>query len=131
MGTEQVGPRPPADTALAIDGTPLNSDPSAGDSGPRLVSSATVRDEEHDRPSRWSFRLAMVIEVMVWIELGMILVFVPWKRAWTDNSFVLNFPQLREFLGMNFVRGAVTGIGLLDIWMAISRAVYYKDPGKG
>jgi hypothetical protein len=131
MGTEPVRPSPPADAALAIDGAPLNSDPSAGDSGPRLVPAASGRDEVHDRPSRWSARLALVIEVMVWIELGMILVFVPWKRAWTDNSFVLNYPQLREFLGMNFVRGAVTGIGLLDLWMAISRAVYYKDPDKG
>ncbi|MGA2989712.1 MAG: hypothetical protein ABSD88_04480 [Candidatus Korobacteraceae bacterium] len=129
MGTEPVRPSPP-DAAVALDGTQLNREPSAPESGPKLVPAKAGGDEANDRPSPWTARIALVIEVMVWIELGMILVFVPWKRAWTDNSFVLNYPQLREFLGMNFVRGAVTGIGLLDLWVGISRAVYYKDPGK-
>jgi hypothetical protein len=71
-----------------------------------------------------------VIEVMIWLELGLILILVPWKRAWTDNSLVLNYPQMRAFLEMNFIRGAVTGIGLLDLWVGISRAVAYRDPGK-
>jgi hypothetical protein len=131
MGTESVPPGPSADT-FAVDGMQMNREPRAGESGPSLVpAAARGRDDAHDRPSPWPARIALAIEVMVWFELGLILIFVPWRRAWTDNSLILNFPHLREFLAMNFVRGAVTGIGLLDLWMGISRAVYYKDPGKG
>ena len=131
MGAESVRPGPPGDAAFAVEGMPLNPEVPASEPAPGMAPAAvTGPDQAHDRPSPWPARLALVIEVMVWIELGMILIFVPWKRAWTDNSFVLNYPQLREFLGMNFIRGAVTGIGLLDLWAGISRAVYYKDPGK-
>lgn len=77
---------------------------------------------------RWATRLLMVIEVLIWVELGMILVVVPWKPAWHDNSLILNFPRLREFLSQDFVRGVVTGIGLLDLWAGISRAIRYRDP---
>ena len=109
----------------------MNPEPPAGESGPMLVPGAgSPGGVERPKVSPWGARIALVIEVMIWLELGMILIFVPWKRAWTDNSLILNYPQLREFLGMNFVRGVVTGIGLLDLWLGISRAVYYKDPGK-
>jgi hypothetical protein len=124
MGAKSVRP---ADAGMVFDGAPLNFEAAAGETGPSLV---PPRDQEQPKHSPWSARIALVIEVMIWIELGMILVFVPWKRVWTDNALILNYPQLREFLGMNFIRGAVTGIGLLDLWVGISRAVYYKDPGK-
>jgi hypothetical protein len=65
---------------------------------------------------------------MIWIELGMILVIVPWTRAWSDNGLILNYPHIREFLSIDFIRGGVTGIGLLDIWAGVWRAVHYKDP---
>jgi hypothetical protein len=28
------------------------------------------------------------------------------------------------------VRGVITGIGLVDVWIGIWEAVHYKDPGK-
>ena len=131
MGTRSVRPESTADNGVAFDGAAVNPDPPPGESGPMLVPGAGSADEgAPPQASPWGARIALVIEVMIWLELGMILIFVPWKRAWTDNSLILNYPQLREFLGMNFVRGAVTGIGLLDLWLGISRAVYYKDPGK-
>jgi hypothetical protein len=98
-----------------------------GDSGSNLLP-APVAGESHYGAPRWAARIFLVIEVMIWIELGMILVVVPWTRAWGDNGLVLNYPRIREFLSINFVRGAVTGIGLLDIGTGIWQAVHYKDP---
>lgn len=131
MGARSRRPGLPPGAALAIDGAQLSPEPPAGESAPSLVSAAgSDRGEAQDRPSPWPARIMRVVEVMVWLELGLILLIVPWKRAWTDNSLVLNYPQLRAFLEMNFIRGAVSGIGLLDLWVGISRAVGYKDPGK-
>lgn len=58
----------------------------------------------------------------------MILVVVPWTHAWSNNGLVLNYPRIRELLSMNFVRGVVTGIGLLDIWAGMWQAIHYKEP---
>jgi hypothetical protein len=65
---------------------------------------------------------------MIWVELGMILAIVPWMRAWSDNGLVLNYPRIRELLSMDFIRGVVSGIGLLDIWVGVWQAVHYKHP---
>jgi hypothetical protein len=78
--------------------------------------------------SRWAARIFLVVEVIIWVELGMILAVVPWMRAWSDNGLVLNYPRIRELLSMDFVRGVVSGIGLLDIWVGVWQAIRYKDP---
>lgn len=57
----------------------------------------------------------------------MLLAVLPWTRLWTDNSILIGMPKLRAFLEINFVRGAVTGIGLLDIWLGIWEAVHFRD----
>lgn len=77
---------------------------------------------------RWVARVFLIIEVILWIELGMILVVVPWTHAWSDNGLILNYPRIRELLSISFVRGAVSGIGLLDIWAGVWQAIRYKDP---
>jgi hypothetical protein len=109
----------------------------AAEAGPNLLpvpgmgsqpDPAVVASVSHSSVPRWAARIFLVIEVVIWIELGMILVVVPWTHAWSENSLILDYPRIRELLSMNFVRGAVTGIGLLDIWAGVSQAIHYKDP---
>jgi hypothetical protein len=99
----------------------------AEESGSNLVQ-APVADVSHREVSRWATRIFLVIEVMIWVELGMILVIVPWTRAWSDNGLILNYPRMRELLNIDFIRGVVSGIGLLDIWVGVRQAILYKDP---
>ncbi len=75
----------------------------------------------------WIDRIGLIIKVVFYVELGMLLAILPWIRVWTDNSLILGYPALRAFLQHNFVRGAVTGIGLVDIWIGIWEAVHYRD----
>lgn len=76
----------------------------------------------------WIDRIGLVIKVVFYIELGMLLAILPWTRVWTDNSLILSYPTFRVFLQQNFVRGVVTGIGLVDIWIGVWEAVHYRDP---
>ena len=46
---------------------------------------------------------------------------------WTDNSLLAGFPQVREFLTYDFVRGLISGLGLVDIWMGVAEAVRYRE----
>jgi hypothetical protein len=82
------------------------------------------------RTTIWLHRLSLVIFVIFCIELGMLLSVLPWTRLWTNNSLLAAHPAWRAFLQDNFVRGVITGLGLIDIWIGIGEAVHYRDPGK-
>jgi hypothetical protein len=50
-----------------------------------------------------------------------------WTRVWDHNLFIQSHPALATFLHNGAVRGVVSGLGLLDIWIGISEAVHYRD----
>ena len=76
----------------------------------------------------WYQRVTMAVRVVIFIYLGLVLVVVPWTRLWTENSLLAAHPMLRAFVHHNFVRGVVTGLGLIDLWFGIWEAVQYHDP---
>jgi hypothetical protein len=104
----------------------LNSQPaSTTGTGPQLVTEGPPQPPSH--VAIWIDRMALVIRVVFYIELGMLLAVLPWTRLWTDNGLVAGLPTLREIMQLNFVRGLVTGIGLVDIWIGIWEAVRYRE----
>jgi hypothetical protein len=52
--------------------------------------------------------------------LGVLLILVPWLGYWDHNFFLDKYPGLTPFLLHPSVRGAVTGLGALDILLASS-----------
>lgn len=48
-------------------------------------------------------------------EAGLVLVIVPWSVYWERNYFVQAIPLLEPLLTNDFVRGAVSGLGLLNL----------------
>ncbi len=63
-------------------------------------------------------RLLRVLFILVCFELGVLLVFLPWSGAWERNYFLNRYPSLIPFLLNPSVRGAISGLGLLDIALA-------------
>lgn len=47
------------------------------------------------------------------IEAGLLLVVVPWTSLWQHNYFGFLVPSLGRLMTNAFVRGAVSGIGLI------------------
>ena len=47
------------------------------------------------------------------IEAGLLLTIAPWTRLWAHNLFADAVPGLGVVVGSLFVRGGVTGIGLV------------------
>jgi hypothetical protein len=64
-------------------------------------------------------RLRSVLWLLILFELGVVLVFLPWMPVWESNYFLGQFPALRPFLLHPSLRGAITGLGALDILLAI------------
>ena len=48
-------------------------------------------------------------------EAGLVLVLVPWSMYWEQNYFVQALPMIEPFLTSHYVRGAVSGLGLLNL----------------
>jgi hypothetical protein len=63
-------------------------------------------------------RLLRIVLVLLCFELGVLLVFIPWSYAWEQNYFMNRYPALIPYLLNPSVRGAITGLGVLDIIMA-------------
>jgi hypothetical protein len=45
----------------------------------------------------------------------LVLLVTPWSEFWDHNYFTGTLPALRAVLQNNFVRGAVTGVGVLTV----------------
>ncbi len=69
----------------------------------------------------------MAITVIFFIELGMVLVVIPWTFVWSDNKLLLMHPQWRALVVNGFTRGVVTGLGLINVWIGIWEAVHYTE----
>jgi hypothetical protein len=41
---------------------------------------------------------------------------LPWSTAWEKNYFAYAWPALRSLLSNDFVRGAVSGLGLVNLF---------------
>ncbi len=63
-------------------------------------------------------RLLRVLLMLIFFELGVLLVFLPWSGAWERNYFLSRYPALIPVLLNPSLRGAVTGLGVLDIALA-------------
>jgi hypothetical protein len=61
-------------------------------------------------------RLLGVAFILFCFEIGLFLVFVPWSNLWEHNALLLYLP-VRGILLNNFVRGAVSGLGVVDLFL--------------
>jgi hypothetical protein len=76
----------------------------------------------------WLQRLSLFVLVLFCVYLGVLVMLLPWwTRVWDHNLFIQSHPALATFLHNGAVRGVVSGLGLLDIWIGISEAVHYRD----
>lgn len=53
----------------------------------------------------------------------MLLILIPWSPFWDRNYFAALVPGLESFLGNAFVRGAVSGLGVVNVLAAIAELV--------
>jgi hypothetical protein len=76
----------------------------------------------------WLQRLSLFVLVLFCVYLGVLVMVLPWwTRVWDRNMFIQAHPWLAAVLHNGAVRGIISGLGLLDIWIGISEAVHYRD----
>ena len=55
------------------------------------------------------------------LEVGFILLVVPWSSYWDRNFFAQSWPPLHAVLTSNYVRGAVSGLGVVNVLAAVGQ----------
>jgi hypothetical protein len=68
-----------------------------------------------------SAKVTVIVYILICFEVGVLLGILPWTSYWDDNFFLyflssrLHAPGLVTFLQSGYVRGAVTGLGVLNL----------------
>ena len=65
-------------------------------------------------------RVLRALLVVVCFEMGALLLYLPWSDFWEKNFFLVHFPALIRLVLHPAFRGAVSGLGVLDILVALS-----------
>jgi len=94
---------------------------------PRLAASTPESDKPPRRSPRWLQRLDLFVRVIVCLCLGLVIVVLPWLPFWDENRLLTLVPWLAPLLLNGVARGIVSGLGLLNIWIAIHDAIHYKE----
>jgi hypothetical protein len=64
-------------------------------------------------------RVYRALLVVLAFEMGAMLLYLPWTAYWEQNFFLAHYPSLMRIVLHPSFRGAVSGVGVLDILLAI------------
>lgn len=64
-----------------------------------------------------------LLVVAFFLEIGFLLLIIPWSAFWDRNYFAHAIPVLESLITNNFVRGAVSGLGLVNIYLGIAELI--------
>jgi hypothetical protein len=70
--------------------------------------------------------------VAFFFEVGLLLIVLPWSAFWERNYFAYAWPQLAPLLKNNFIRGGVSGLGVVNLIAGVADLIPVlgarKDP---
>jgi hypothetical protein len=72
-----------------------------------------------------------LVYVAYFLEVGLALLVVPWSDLWMRNYFVNRWPSFGAVAGDPFVKGAVSGLGLVNLALGfadLSRLFKGRNP---
>ena len=76
----------------------------------------------------WLQRMSLVVFVLFCFYIGGVLAVLPWQpRFWDQNAWLMAHPAIDALAIQGWMRGLVSGIGLVDVWIGISELIHYRD----
>jgi hypothetical protein len=75
------------------------------------------------RLARWQRRVLLTCAIVFTLEVGLFLLIFPWKSIWELSWVPMHSPTLAALWLSPFFRGAVSGLGVLNIYIAVSESI--------
>ncbi len=63
--------------------------------------------------------MAQLLSILSSLLIGLVLIVAPWTSLWDSNWLLQPHPAVRDVLLNTFTRGAVSGLGLVNIMIAL------------
>lgn len=67
----------------------------------------------------WYHKMSAVVFITFCLEMGLYLLIVPWTDSWDTNYFSGLLPQARDYWGNFYFRGAVSGLGMVNLYISL------------
>jgi len=67
----------------------------------------------------WLYKGFSLLFIVFCFELGVFLVVYPWTLYWQVNVVPSLLPALLPVWNNDYIRGAVSGLGILNVWVAV------------
>jgi len=80
---------------------------------------ATLAIISHNRKPIMLIRILRVVLLLLWLELGLMLILVPWSEVWDVNYFLYQYPALAIFVKNPYLRGMISGLGVMNVLFAL------------
>ena len=64
-----------------------------------------------------------LLVVAFFFEFGFALLIVPWSTFWDRNYFAEMLPALHAVITNNFVRGAISGLGVINLLSGLAELI--------
>jgi len=81
-----------------------------------------------ERIPRWLERAELFLRVLLRMYIGLAVCYAPWSPMfWDQNPLFVQFPTLSIYAANGAVRGIVSGLGLLNLWIAFQDAIRHWD----
>lgn len=118
---ELTSPSLPANPA-PIPGDMVASNPAPAGCGPIVV------EGPPQRIPRWLVRTELYLRVLLRMYIGLAICYAPWSHLfWDQNPLFVQFPTLAIYAANGAVRGIISGLGLLNIWIAVQDAIRNRN----
>ncbi len=73
-------------------------------------------------------RIGAVLYILLCVEIGTFLLVLPWSAIWDRNLLLRYYPLLRPFYMSSYLRGAISGLGLVNLWLGVAQAWRFRRP---
>jgi hypothetical protein len=86
--------------------------------------------EEPPAPGKktWVQKLGILVFVVVCFEVGLFLLLFPWMEYWDHNWLASLAPWVHDVWDSAYFRGAVSGLGLVNIYIALAEISRLRRP---
>jgi hypothetical protein len=89
---------------------------------------AQLSGSETVRIPHWLERTELFIRVMLRMYIGLAVCYAPWwPMVWDRNPLFAHFPTLAIYASNGAVRGLVSGLGLLNLWIALRDVIRRRE----
>lgn len=96
-------------------------------SSPAFMPAPRAGAHPHPIP-RWLERGELFLRVLLRMYVGLALCYAPWSHMfWDQNPLFVRFPHLAVFAASGAVRGLISGLGLLNLWIAFRDVVRRRE----